>query len=131
MMQQIFSHPQVVGLILDIIGAFYIVKSFIFKNLKSLLAESYGCDYPEKGLTEGMSGNLFRSFYKQSVEAKTGFIIISLGFGGQILGVLISNFVVNLWIGFSLIATAVLVPQILFKYLFKNKRLDKIEQKEN
>ena len=126
---QIFSHTQILGLILDIIGAFYIAKSFVFKTPKDLAAESYGTNYPDNDLTGGMSGNLFRSFYKQAIEAKTGFIIIALGFGGQIVGTIYSNFIVNSWLGFCLISSALLIPQILFKCLFRHKRLDEIEQK--
>lgn len=129
MFTQIFSHPQILGLILDIIGAFYIAKSFVFKTPKDLIAESYGADYLEKNMTGGMSGNLFRSFYKQAIEAKTGFVIIALGFGGQIIGTMYSNLVVNDWLGFSLVLSSLLIPRILFRYLFRHGRLDKIEQK--
>lgn len=129
MSMQIFSHPQVLGLILDIIGAFYIAKSFVFKTPKDLAAESYGTNCPDKDLTGGMSGNLFRSFYKQAVEAKTGFVIIALGFGGQIVGTIYSNLTVNSWLGSCLILSALLIPQILFMYLFRHKRLDEIEQR--
>lgn len=126
---QIFSHPQIIGLVLDIIGAFYIAKSFVFKTSKDLAAEYFGTNYPDKDLIGGMSGNLFRSFYKQAVEAKIGFVIIAFGFGGQIVGTIYSNLAVDSWIGFCLILSALLIPQILFKCLFRHSRLDKIEQK--
>jgi hypothetical protein len=129
MFTQIFSHPQIQGLILDIIGAFYIAKSFIFKTSKDLAAESYGTNYPDKDLTGGISGNLFRSFYKQAIEAKTGFVIIAMGFAGQIVGIVCPNFVMKSWLGLCIILSALLIPQILFKFLFRQVRLDEIEQK--
>ena len=129
MLLQIFSHPQILGLILDIIGVFYIAKSFVFKTPKDLAAESYGTNYPDKDMTSGMSGNLFRSFYKQAVEAKTGFVIIAIGFGGQIVGTMYHTLAVNNWLGFFLILSALIIPQIIFKCLFNSRRLDKIEEK--
>ncbi len=129
MLKTIFSHPQIIGLILDIIGAFYIAKSFIFKTPKDLIAESYGTNYPDKDLTEGMSGNLFRSFYKQATEAKTGFLIIASGFISQAIGLLIPNLEVNLWFGILIILSASLVPLIVFKILFRSGRLDNIEKR--
>ncbi len=128
MVQQIFSHLQVVGLILDIVGAFFIVKSFVFKTPKSLAAESYGTDYPNKELTAGMSGNLFRSFYKQAVEAKTGFVILALGFLGQIFGLLFPDLIIEQCLGIIIVLLAVGIPCILFIYLFQPLRLDKIEK---
>lgn len=129
MFQQIFSHPQIIGLILDIIGAFYIVKSFVFKTPKDLIAESYGTNYPDKDLIGGMSGNLFRSFYKQAIEAKTGFVVIALGFLSQGVGILIPNLVINHWFGLVIISAALFVPFIIFKILFRSDRLDSIETK--
>ena len=126
---QIFSHPQILGLILDIIGVFYIAKSFVFKTPKDLAAESYGTNYPDKDMTGGMSGNLFRSFYKQAIEAKAGFLIIALGFGGQIVGTMYPTLVVDNWLGFFIVLSALIVPQIIFKCLFNPRRLDKIEEK--
>lgn len=127
MMQQIFSHLQIIGLILDIIGAFFLAKSFVFKKLKDLLAESYGIDYPSKGLTAGMSGNIFRSFYRQAVEAKTGFAILALGFLSQISGLLFPNLTIKWCLGVIVVLLAISVPYIFFKFLFKPSRLDKIE----
>ena len=129
LIKSIFSHPQILGLILDIIGAYYIVKSFLFKNLKELLAESYGEDYPQKSLMGGMSGNIFRSFYKQSVEAKTGFVIITVGFLSQAVGILFSRLTVNYFFGFLIILLAVLVPRYIFRILFQPNRLDNLENK--
>lgn len=127
MMQQTFSHPQVIGLILDIIGAFFLAKSFVFKTPKDLAAESYGTDYPSKGLTAGMSGNIFRSFYRQAVEAKIGFVILALGFLSQISGLLFPNLTINWYLGIIIVLSAISVPYTLFKFLFKSSRLDKVE----
>lgn len=127
MVQQIFSHPQIIGLILDIIGAFFLAKSFVFKTPKDLAAESYGTDYPNKGLTAGMSGNLFRSFYRQAVEAKTGFVILALGFLSQISGLLFPNLTIKWYFGILFVLLAINGPYILFKFLFEPSRLDKIE----
>ena len=127
MIQTIFSHPQIIGLILDIIGAFFLAKSFVFKTPKDLAAESYGTDYPSKELTAGMSGNIFRSFYRQAIEAKTGFIILALGFLGQISGLLFPNLIIKWCFGILFVLSAISIPYILFKFLFKSSRLDKIE----
>ena len=129
MIQTIFSHPQIIGLILDIIGAFYIAKSFVFKNVKDMVAESWGTDYPDKNLISGMSGNLFRSFYRQATEAKIGFVIIALGFLSQIIALLKPSLEINYWLGFLIISTALITPLVIFKILFRPNRLDNIEIK--
>lgn len=129
MLQTIFSHPQIIGLILDIIGVFCIAKSFIFKTPKDLVSESYGTYHKGKELSYGMSGNLFRSFYRQSVEAKTGFVVMAVGFFAQIIGILSPNFIINYWLGIFTIIVVVCILFILFRVLFKPTRLNNIETK--
>lgn len=128
MIHTIFTHPQVLGLILDIVGAFYIVQGFIFKNSKDLVAESWGTSYPKNGYSGGMSDNLFRGFYKQAIEAKTGFVVLALGFLGQIVGILFPELLINFWFGIIIIVSALLIPRILFKYMYKSDRIDRIER---
>ncbi|KKT56426.1 MAG: hypothetical protein UW49_C0014G0040, partial [Candidatus Giovannonibacteria bacterium GW2011_GWB1_44_23] len=36
---------------------------------------------------------------------------------------------VNNWLGFFLILSALIIPQIIFKCLFNSRRLDEIEEK--
>lgn len=123
---KIFASLQVIGLILDIIGAYYLAKSFINKSIKDLAAESWGDNYPEKGYPGGMSENQFVSFYKQSIEAKTGFIILTLGFMSQVCGYLFLGFRINRLIGISIIALAILIPILRQRIMFHKDRIKKL-----
>ena len=68
------ENPQIIGLILDILGAFYLAKGFMFKKLAEIVAEAFGNDYP--GLPGGMSENIAVSLYRQRVEAIIGSLFL-------------------------------------------------------
>lgn len=125
MIQTIFSHPQIIGLILDIIGAFYIARSFVFKTWKDIAAESYGTNYPDHGYLGDMGGNLSVSLAKQACDIRTGFIILILGFLTQILGILYPSLQINPYYGFVVVGLAALAPILLLKLLCGSDRVDK------
>ncbi len=77
------SHPAIltsglagsVGLCFDIIGAFFLARSFVFKRPAEAIVETRsfmdGSPYPLRSITQ------------QSVEARAGFLFLFLGFTGQ------------------------------------------------
>ena len=72
------SHPQVLGIFFDIIGAYYLAQSFVTKKLEDIVCESSGNKsdkYPGS-----LSENLGQSLYQQTIEARTGFVILTAGF---------------------------------------------------
>ncbi len=93
MFEKILTTPQIFGLILDILGAFYLAKSFIFKRRRDIEAEAYGDDIEGK-YPGGFSDNLRVSFFRQRDEAIIGFLFLLLGFILQGAGVLFLDFII-------------------------------------
>jgi len=116
MSQIFFSQPQTIGLMLDLIGCFYIVRSFIFKKPKKLLRECQG-DY------NGMSIDLFKSFYKQGIEARVGFFVITVSFSFQVIGVIFPDFSLSIYVGISIILGIFFISCLFHKILCRERRL--------
>lgn len=120
---------QVVGLLINIIGAFYIARGFIFENYKSLLDRVHGINEAE--YPGGVCENLFIGFYKQAKEAWIGFILLFIGFIFQACGLIFSNYNLPCPSGFLIVILAIFLPWAILKYLFRNQRLKFIIEKHN
>lgn len=79
---------QLLGLVIDITGAFYLSRAFIFKNSADIKSETYGNVNQKLLIFFGMSGNLFFSFYTQGIEARIGFFLLLFGFVLQGIGII-------------------------------------------
>lgn len=91
MLLELFKFPvniQVLGLLLDILGAYFVVRSFIIKKPADIKSEAYGNANSNLRIAYGMSDFLFFSFYKQGIEARIGLVLIIPGFFLQAFGVL-------------------------------------------
>lgn len=121
------DHPSVLGLFLDIIGAYFLAQGFITKNLEDIVCESWGSEggkYPG-----GLSENLSISLYQQSVEARTGFLILALGFILQGIGNIYPAFEAPHYTGIGLILLIFLIIIIVHKILLVPERISrKIEK---
>lgn len=117
---------QLLGLVFDITGAFYLSKAFIFKSPSDIKSETFGSANQRFLVDFGMSGNLFCSFYTQGIEARIGFTMLFLGFSFQGVGLIwpwimvSSGFVIFAWI------LSVIFCQILCNHLTNIKRVKKI-----
>lgn len=76
---QINHFLSLIGLLLDIIGAFFLAKSFIFKKIEAIKKEG--------STTYKSNPHFIKSMIFQRIEAKCGFVYLFLGFSGQCLGV--------------------------------------------
>ncbi len=117
------------GLLLDIIGAYFLAQSFITKNLEDIVCESYGNE--GKKYPGGLSENLGISLYQQSIEARTGFIILTLGFIFQGIGNLYPTFTTPPYITIILILLMFLLIIIIHKILLEPKRISKKLEKKD
>lgn len=122
----LFSKPQLLGLVIDIIGAYYLSRGFIFKNQKEILALAYGDEDLSKQLHGGLSENIAKSLYMQAVEARTGFAVLVFGFALQLCGTMFLNFSVAWWLGIVLIITTLITPHIIFRHFFTTTNLEKL-----
>ena len=123
------DNPSILGLFLDIIGAYFLAQSFITKSLEDVICESWGNEggkYPG-----GLSENLSISLYQQGIEAKTGFMVLTIGFIFQGIGNLYSTFIVPPYIGFGFILLILLVIVIVHKILLKVDRISKNLEKKD
>ena len=73
----------VFGLVVDIMGAYFLAKSFIRKQPEAIVEEL--TVYP------GLNIYFFKSMLYQKVEAIAGFFLLLIGFLGQISGYLIQS----------------------------------------
>lgn len=123
------NHPSVLGLFLDIIGTYFLAQSFITKNLEDIVCESWGNEggkYPG-----GLSENLSISLYQQSVEARTGFLILALGFILQGIGNIYPAFEAPRYAGIGLILLILIVIIVVHKILLVPERIFKKLEKTN
>ena len=115
---------QLVGIIFDILGAYLIARSFIVKDVKRIASESFGSAY--KDLAGGDSNNLARSFYVQTVEARMGIVVITLGFALQATGVIFPVSYIHFLFALIAIVTVAMATVIVFKSLTSVSRVEKI-----
>lgn len=124
-MDSILTNPQAVGIMIDIIGAYFLSRGFIFADTRELIAQSWGTDDKKKNLRGGLSGNLFVGFYRQMNEARAGFIVLTVGFILQLIGT-ISLVRFSKWLGLIMIIASFTIPYIVLKYLLKHDRVERL-----
>jgi hypothetical protein len=83
------SAETVTGLMLDVLGALFIARSFVVKRTTDTFNELRALGVWDFTVTKGAS-RLLLSWLVQSLEAKWGFVIITLGFFCQALGALLA-----------------------------------------
>jgi len=117
------NHPQVLGIFLDIIGAYYLGQSFVTKNLDDIVCESWGSEsnkYPG-----GLSDNLGISLYQRAIEARTGFIILTIGFIIQGVSITHPDWEIIKCLGGSLVILLLITVNIIHSSLLKPDRIVK------
>lgn len=107
---------QILGITLDVTGAYYLAQSFIVKSNKDILRDSHGVD-------RSMSTNLAVSFYIQKYEALTGFLILTAGFLCQGYSVIHQNFEVNPKVSLTIIIGVFFISTLAHCYLLEDKRI--------
>ena len=123
------DHPSIFGLFLDIIGAYFLAQSFITKNLEDVVCESWG----NKGgkYPGGLSDNLGISLYQQSVEARTGFLVLTCGFLLQGIGNIYPAFKTPSYVAIVFVLLVFLAIIIVHKILLKPEKISvKLEKKD-
>ena len=124
-----FVDIQVLGLLIDIMGAYYIVRSFIVKKPADIKNEVYGNANQNLQIPFGMSGNLFFSFYLQGIEAKIGLVLVVVGFVLQSLGVLFELFISFMVLILTLII-AVAGSGFAYRFFANPQRLKNIHDRD-
>lgn len=124
-----FVDIQVLGLLIDIIGAYYIVRSFIVKKPADIKSEVYGNANQNLQIPYGMSGNLFFSFYIQGIEARIGLVLVVAGFVLQSLGVLF-GFLISFFILVLVLAMAIAGSFFAYRFLTSPRRLKSIHDRD-
>lgn len=110
---------QLLGISLDIIGAYYLAQGFIVKTKKEILRDSHGVD-------RSMSTNLAVSFYIQKYEAITGFTILTGGFLLQGYSTIHPDLEMNSAMSVGLIIGLFSLVSIIHQYIFKDERILKL-----
>lgn len=117
------SHIQVLGIFFDIIGAYYLAQSFMTKKLEDIICESWGNQsnkYPG-----GLSENLGQSFYQQAIEARTGFVILAVGFILQGISIQHPEWEIPECLGAGSIAILLIIVSIVHWKLFDAAKISK------
>ncbi len=123
------DHPSILGLFLDIIGAYFLAQSFITKNLEDIVCESWG-NKGEK-YPGGLSDNLGLGLYQQSIEARTGFLVLAFGFILQGIGSIYPTFKTPPCIAIGFILLILLAIIIVHKILLKPEKISKKLEKKD
>lgn len=122
------THSSILGLFLDIVGAYFLAQAFVIKKVEEIISESWG-DEGEK-YPGGLSENLGISLYAQSIDARTGFIVLMLGFVLQGIGNLYPNLKMPSFIGFFFITAILLMIYCIHKKMKNPKRINNILSKK-
>lgn len=112
-----FNDLQFIGMLLTLVGSFWIVYGHIFGSGEEIKERCFG-DY------RGMSDDLYVYLDKQRVESIVGFCIIFIGFLLQGTAILYSiNFNCQLGLIITAIAiVAIVAPLCIIKFMDKRRR---------
>ena len=120
---------QILGIGFDIIGAFYLSRAFIFKKPADIKSETYGSANQNFLINYGMSGNLFFSFYTQGIEARMGFIILSIGFILQAIGLIWSFLILPIYVILLITILALIICELVRSRLTRFERVKTIHDR--
>jgi hypothetical protein len=123
------SSIQLLGVLLDITGAYYLSRAFIFKSPLDIKFETYGTGNSRLHMSFGMSGNLFMSFYTQGVEARIGFGLLFSGFLFQAIGIIWPSYYLPIYITIAIWICSTLISYILRCYLNNPERVKEIHDR--
>lgn len=123
------DYPSILGLYLDVIGAYFLAQSFITKNLEDIVCESWG--NRGKQYPGGMSENLALSLYHQRIEARTGFIVLTIGFILQGIGNLYSKLMLPSYVSAISVLLLLVIIKILHKIILKPERITQILERKD
>lgn len=123
------DHPQMIGLLFDILGAYFLSQGLITKSLKNVVEESRGDE--NKPYLGTPKDNYGVGLYVQAVEARTGFFFLFIGFVLQGISYLFEGFIIPYHIGTYGLLIGLFITVIVHKRLFVYpKILKKIEETE-
>ncbi len=128
----IFNHHssiQLIGVFLDITGAFYLSRSFIFKSPLAIKFDTYGTGNSKLHTSFGMSGNLFMSFYTQGMEARIGFVFLLGGFLFQAVGLVWLTFTFPIYLTLIVWVLTTVFAYMLRRHLNDFERVKKIHDR--
>lgn len=127
----LLDNPQILGIWLDIIGAYFIAQGFMTKKLRDIVCEAWG-DTNEK-YPGCFSENLAISLYEQTIDAWTGFIILSFGFIFQGIGTIYSGLFLPYYSGPLFVLIVLLVSNVIQRKLCfpAEKILDKFNNSKS
>lgn len=120
---------QLLGIIFDIIGAFYLSRAFIFKKSEEIKNETYGNSSLDTPIDFGMSGNLFFSFYSQGIEARIGFLLLFIGFLFQGAGVIWPLAILPVYIILIVLIISFVICECVRNYLTNFDRIKAIHDR--
>lgn len=113
------SFLAIVGLYLDVLGAFFLAKGFLIKSIKEITKES--------GTFYGHNSFLSNSLIRQKWDVIFGFSLIGMGFLFQLAYYLISTHLII----FLLTLLIVVLLGIIVEKIIKIITMNNIEKKEN
>lgn len=124
------SNIQLLGIVFDIAGAFYLSRAFLFKKAADIKSDTYG-NANQNFLTQfGMSGNLFFSFYIQGIEARIGFLLLFIGFLLQGIGIIWSSLILPIYVVLIIGIAITYISERVRSYFTDPKKLEAIHDRD-
>ncbi len=124
------SSVQLLGIVFDIAGAFYLSRAFIFEKPADIKSKTYGSANQNFLTHFGMSGNLFFSFYIQGIEARIGFLLLLTGFLLQGIGIIWPSIMFPIYVVFIIGATVMYISERARSYFTNPKKLEAIHDRD-
>jgi hypothetical protein len=113
---------QILGLLLDILGAYYLVRSFIQKGFQEMFQEAHG-DF------EGLPYDTLYGSYVQKIEAEIGLVLLVPGFVLQALSI-IFFLKLPLFFIFIILALFYAFAELYFKFYSSRSKFNKMSNLE-
>ncbi len=128
-----FNHDssiQLLGIVFDIAGAFYLSRAFIFKKPADIKSEVYGSANQNFTTSFSTSHNQFFSLYIQGVEARIGFFLLFAGFLLQGIGIVWSFIILPIYVVLIIGIAVMCISGYARSYFTNPKKLEAIHDRD-
>ena len=119
---------ELLGILLEITGAFYLARTFLFKDSLKIKFDLFGTGSSRLHSGFAAARNQFFSAYAEAVEARIGFFIVVVGLITDAVGLFVSP--KPLWPLLVLWLVGVLIAEIARIYFSRRDRIQKLHDRQ-
>lgn len=116
---------QLLGIIMELLGAYYLSRTFLFKRTFDIKMEAFGLNSTRLHSGFAAARNQFFNSYVQMVEAKLGFILVLMGLTTEAFGLCLSYVQLSAWLLILISLFVLFVAEISRKIFSGQIRIQK------